>query len=53
MFDHIKMTCGSNELPLTTKDIVTIICLLFSTPKTYMSFDPFISHVLSPHLGTR
>jgi hypothetical protein len=53
VLDHIKITCRSNELPLATKDIATIICFLFSTPETYMSFDPLFSHVLSPHLGTR
>jgi hypothetical protein len=37
VFDHIKMTRRSNELPLITKDIATIICFLFSTPKhTYV-----------------
>jgi hypothetical protein len=53
VLDHIKMTCRSNELPLATKDITTIICLLFVTPKPYISFDPFFSHVFSPHLSTR
>jgi hypothetical protein len=42
------MICRGKNLPLVAEDATTIICLLFSTPKTCTSFDPFFSHVFSP-----
>ncbi len=42
------MISRGKELPSATKDTIIVICLLSSTPRTCMSFDPFFSHVLSP-----
>jgi hypothetical protein len=50
--DLVKMTCKGNELPLIAKDTTIIMCLLSSTPRTCMSFNPFFPHVLSPPIGT-
>ncbi len=51
MVDHVKMTCKGNELPSTIEDTTIVICVLFSTLRTYMSFDPLFSHVISPFIG--
>ena len=49
----LKMIWKGRQLPVVAEDTVMVICLLSSAPCTFTCFDPFVSQVCDPHVGTK